>query len=242
MTHRIRRPEPLAQTCRTGIIVGLCLALGVVCGCETGKEGQIWVPSCKYVYDVERIAQMVTEDYSTRVEKMSALYVWVRDYIDYELSYWKTRTPKSTLKTRTGDCGDKSRLLAALLQCIGEQAYNVQVFAEPERPNHRFLGIPATRDEVTRMSELTGGGGTWMVFPGKGHQLVPMDTVREEAYVGWIRDIYFQWTDDNTWVWTYDTRIWRAKAEDRRAWPGHGGRRGEVSNSQRPGRAGVRKA
>ena len=60
-----------------------------------------------------------------RVGEIKALHAFVRDHIRYTndpKNVELVQTPRATLEMKTGDCDDKSTLLAALLESIGRPA------------------------------------------------------------------------------------------------------------------------
>ena len=70
---------------------------------------------------------------------MQALYVWVRDNVRYVRDPINTellQTPARTLKNKTGDCDDKTTLLAALLASIGHPSTLKFRVIGTEKQNH----------------------------------------------------------------------------------------------------------
>jgi transglutaminase-like putative cysteine protease len=66
--------------------------------------------------------------------EIKALHAFVRDHIRYTndpKDVELLQTPRATLEMRTGDCDDKSTLLAALLESIGRPARFVAVGFKP---------------------------------------------------------------------------------------------------------------
>lgn len=80
----------------------------------------------KYRSDVTTIeaARRITEGVPERSLRgnVEALQKWVRDHIRYVMDprdLEMVQTPPQTLKIRTGDCDDKSVLLATMLETMG---------------------------------------------------------------------------------------------------------------------------
>lgn len=77
-----------------------------------------------------------------RMGEVKALHAFVRDSIRYTGDPANTellQTPKATLEMQTGDCDDKSTLLAALLQSIGMPARFVAVGFTPQNQYSHVL-------------------------------------------------------------------------------------------------------
>lgn len=69
-----------------------------------------------------------------RVGEVKALHAFVRDHIRYTndpKDVELLQTPKATLEMGTGDCDDKSTLLASLLEAIGRPARFVALAFKP---------------------------------------------------------------------------------------------------------------
>ena len=69
-----------------------------------------------------------------RLGEVKALHAFVRDHIRYTndpKNVELVQTPRATLEMGTGDCDDKSSLLAALLESIGRPARFVALAFKP---------------------------------------------------------------------------------------------------------------
>jgi transglutaminase-like putative cysteine protease len=77
-----------------------------------------------------------------RIGEVKALHAFVRDSIRYTNDPANTellQTPKATLEMQTGDCDDKSTLLASLLQSIGMPARFVALGFTPQKAYSHVL-------------------------------------------------------------------------------------------------------
>jgi transglutaminase-like putative cysteine protease len=99
-----------------------------------------------------------------RMGEVKALHAFVRDSIRYTndpAGVELLQTPKATLEIGTGDCDDKSTLLAALLQSIDRPA--------------RFVAVGFTpANQYSHVLVETRNGKGWM----------PLETIKPVA-AGW---------------------------------------------------------
>ena len=99
-----------------------------------------------------------------RLGEIKALHAFVRDHIRYTndpKNVELVQTPRATLEMATGDCDDKSSLLAALLESIGRPARFV---ALAFKPSSMFSHV--------------------MVEVKQGKSWMPLETIRNVA-AGW---------------------------------------------------------
>lgn len=93
---------------------------------------------------VMQVARSLVKDLPQydRMGEVKALHAFVRDSIRYTSDPANTellQTPKATLEMQTGDCDDKSTLLASLLQSIGMPARFVAVGFTPDKTYSHVL-------------------------------------------------------------------------------------------------------
>ncbi len=101
----------------------------------------------------------------------SALQAWVRDSIRYTRDMRTAETlqyPDVTLIKRSGDCDDKSMLLATLAECVGFHT--------------RFCAVGVRGESFSHVSaQLLVPGSGWI-----NAETIPIDSVGTKAPLGWF--------------------------------------------------------
>ena len=88
---------------------------------------------------VQIVSGFAQKDYKGEVQ---ALQQWVRDRIRYvkDVRDVETlQTPEVTLRVRSGDCDDKSTLLASLLESIGHETRFIAIGFQPGEFDHVYV-------------------------------------------------------------------------------------------------------
>ena len=68
----------------------------------------------KVTASIKRLSKKITGKYSTKLEKATAIYNYVRDNLDYEYYPNSRKGASKTLSTKSGNCCDHSNLIVAL--------------------------------------------------------------------------------------------------------------------------------
>ena len=71
------------------------------------------------INSVDSLAKWLTYGLSSDKAKANALFIWVRDNIDYSFYYNTVKGASKTLSSGTGNCCDQAQLLVALARSAG---------------------------------------------------------------------------------------------------------------------------
>jgi|GEM_PF-5123535 len=199
-----------------GIMVFLCVAAFWVSGCggsddnnNDSDDNTMDIPSCRGYLNANDLAQCLIAGKASRCERIVSLFLYSRDEIAYELSYYQCKSVRQTLADGTGDCADKSLVLASMLESIGEKAYFVHITCNPDC-SHRFVAVEISGDEGHELNQLTGGNGGYSFIDFKGKRLMPLDPAAMGYPAGYINDRYKRSTGENSWKWAYPTEVKRS--------------------------------
>ncbi len=152
---------------------------------------------------VKELAKSLTRDAKTRLEKISCLYLFVRDEIKHfdAENRWAV---KRVLREGAGRADDKARLLAELMDKIIEEKYylaTINYVKYGEQMTYAFVAIKAKKEERKALSNATGGGGECIRFPikkkGKFIPLVPLSGYS----VGKLSTEFYDETEEGSGKW-----------------------------------------
>ena len=76
----------------------------------------------QYSNNIITLAKQLTSGLTSNKAKANALFVWVRDNIDYSFYYNTVKGASKTLITKSGNCCDQAQLLVALARSAGLSA------------------------------------------------------------------------------------------------------------------------
>lgn len=152
---------------------------------------------------VRKLAESLTMGAKTRVERISSLYLFVRDEIRH-FNFKSQRSPSRVLMDGAGRKDDKARLLAELLDKIDEECYlaTVDFIKYGEQFTYAFVAVRARKKEAEAMSRATGGDGEFMRFrirrrEGRFIPLVPV----AGYHIGKLSTEYFEETEEGSGKW-----------------------------------------